>query len=273
MAYSRKSIVGPVVGGVVGGLALIAIIALVVIWMMKRSPDRNSEIDPEPKSFTNVHDHSSGNDSVALPARPYAYSAVSSTDLPIDVTPMPGFAPYGHRSDQSQSSAAPFSDTSTSSYQQHPPVTPFNAYPTSASSSAPRSSSQPPSTPPSSLPPGAAEPRQFTVSNPSADSPSLPPALPLTPGSRGSKKSQPQPQPPTNAAAVAATHSDMTEEQAKFVADLYNNNVPAAEIARLMEVMRRDRANAAALGEGSSGGGPAGATSEEPPPSYDFTGR
>jgi hypothetical protein len=65
-----------------------------------------------------------------------------------------------------------------------------------------------------------------------------------------------------------ARSSELTEEQAIFLNDLRNANVPPAEIAHLMEVMRRQREEA--LGLGSSHANPileAGA-----PPRYDFKG-
>ena len=224
---SRPSIVGPVVGGVVGGVVLLIVIAILLKW---RSSKRSSE-----KSFANNSIIEPG----ALPIRPYAYSAVSSV-------PNAGFVSQGH-----PSSSMPFSDAPTSrpssSHRQRPSVTPFNAHPSS--------SSEPTAISPPSLPSGAAEPHQFTIPNPNTDSPQL------------SGKMDPQLGPNTNTNPAAATNSSMTEEEANFVADLYNNNVPTAEIARLMEVMRRDRANPALPGGGSSGG----PTVEEPPPRYDFT--
>lgn len=62
----------------------------------------------------------------------------------------------------------------------------------------------------------------------------------------------------------------LSDEQARFVANLHQHNVPAAEIARLMDVMRRERVTSAAAGEGSSSGPSRGAAGDEPPPSYDF---
>jgi len=65
-----------------------------------------------------------------------------------------------------------------------------------------------------------------------------------------------------------ARSSELTEEQAIFLNDLRNANVPPAEIAHLMEVMRRQREEA--LGLGSRHVNPileAGA-----PPRYDFKG-
>jgi hypothetical protein len=65
---------------------------------------------------------------------------------------------------------------------------------------------------------------------------------------------------------------ELTEEQASFVNNLRSLNVPAAEIASLLEVMRRERA------EGSGGRGGGGASRANPaldmgaPPSYDFKG-
>ena len=262
---SRPSIVGPVVGGVVGGVVLLIVIAILLKW---RSSKHSSE-----KSFAD----NSIIDPGTLPIQPYAYTAVSSTNLSLNAVPKVGFVPQGH-----PSSSTPFSDASasrpSSSHKQRPSVTPFNAHPSSHSSNAstssiprplsshkqrpsvtpfnahPSNSSEPTAISPPPLPPGAAEPHQF-IHNPHTDSP------------QPSGNRDPQLGPNTNTNPAAATNNNMTEEEANFVADLYNNNVPTAEIARLMEVMRRDRANPALPG-GSSGG----PTVEEPPPRYDFIG-
>jgi len=67
---------------------------------------------------------------------------------------------------------------------------------------------------------------------------------------------------------------ELTEEQASFVNNLRSLNVPAAEIASLLEVMRRERAE----GSGGGGGSGGGASRANPaldmgaPPSYDFKG-
>lgn len=252
--YFRSRIIGPVVGGVVGGVALSIIIALLLKSRVKRSSNHVSNIDSEPKPFVDLRNGSSGYGSGGLPTQSYAYSGTSSTNLPDNAVSVVSFEPHRHHSDRSQSGAAPL----PSSWQ-HPSVAAFNGYLTKSSlPPVPDSSSQSTSIPPSLLPPDA-EPRQITTVNPGTNSTS--PSRPLPPVSGH------QSEPNTNA-AVAASNSSMTEEELRFVADLYNNNVPAVEVARLMELMRRGRANGALLGDGE-GSNSNGATSEEPPPSYD----
>jgi hypothetical protein len=60
---------------------------------------------------------------------------------------------------------------------------------------------------------------------------------------------------------------ELTEEQILFVNNLRNHNVPAAEVARLMEVMRRERESGLSA-DVRQGDPTVGA--DAPPPRYDF---
>jgi hypothetical protein len=70
---------------------------------------------------------------------------------------------------------------------------------------------------------------------------------------------------PSIASSVPGS-SELTEEQASFVNNLRSLNVPAAEIASLLEVMRRERVESSG-GRGTSRTSPA--VNMDPPPSYD----
>jgi hypothetical protein len=58
---------------------------------------------------------------------------------------------------------------------------------------------------------------------------------------------------------------ELTEEQAQFVRELRSRNVPVAEIASLMETMRREREGLASTGIRA----PQATAGTEVPPSYD----
>jgi len=93
----------------------------------------------------------------------------------------------------------------------------------------------------------------------------------LSAQSTGSSSSSPSAQHPVASPPNIPGSGELTEEQASFVNNLRSLKVPAAEIASLLDIMRRERA------ESSAGGGGGGSTSNPvvdlgAPPSYDFKG-
>jgi hypothetical protein len=111
----------------------------------------------------------------------------------------------------------------------------------------------------------------FVVANPEAGAPAKVPEPHITPSS---KQTQARPTGSSSTPSfITATlpppvagSSELTEEQANFVNNLRGHNVPTAEIARLMEIMRRERQEALGGGAGS-----ANDMSElDAPPRYDF---
>jgi hypothetical protein len=136
------------------------------------------------------------------------------------------------------------------------------------------SSLQPPSGTPTHsstsalIPPSTA----FVASNPEAGMLSNATSQTFTAGSSKSVRAQSAgsssaPIVMTSLPPTPSGSSELTEEQAIFVNNLRSLNVPAAEIGRLMEVMRKER-------EGTLGTGPIQANTvfdaDAPPPSYDF---
>jgi hypothetical protein len=79
---------------------------------------------------------------------------------------------------------------------------------------------------------------------------------------------------PSSPRTITTSTTELTDEQAQFVRDLRNMNVPVAEIASLMETMRREREAAAEAGSTRSDRTRVHPTTTtvEAPPSYDFKG-
>jgi hypothetical protein len=248
--FKLSSVIGPAVGGAVGGVVVIAAIILALLFCRRRKPSQHvAEFDPDP-SNKNVPArptsfdpqavlYSSPLPSTAQSVQPIAYATSSRTSFPAtDIT--------DRRSPQASSFGAPTSST--------------------ASALIPRGSASRPSTAPSS------EPQRFMVSNPEMGTVS---DVPLAYSKAQSKRVEAQSTGSSSAPASPPPNipgsGELTEEQASFVNNLRSLNVPAAEIASLLEVMRRERA-------GSSGGGRGGASHANPvlnmdaPPSYDFKG-
>jgi hypothetical protein len=130
----------------------------------------------------------------------------------------------------------------------------------------------------SSVPTTATTAYPFVVANPEGtlSNPALPPPLPRPRRpSKGTPESQAQSagtsSPSTTRIVTTALppsvpgSTELTDEQVVFVNNLRGLNVPAAEIARLMEVMRREREAGAGAGAGAGG-----LNAGDAPPRYDF---
>ncbi|KIM79848.1 hypothetical protein PILCRDRAFT_823037 [Piloderma croceum F 1598] len=246
---SSHSVIGPAVGGAVGGVVVIAAIILALLFCRRRKPPQHvAEFDPDPsiKNFparpTSFDPqavlYSSPLPSTAQSVQPLAYATSSRSSFPTtDIN--------DRRSLQASSSGAPTSST--------------------GSALIPRSSALRPSTA------GSIEPQRFMVSNPEMGSIS---DVPMAYAKGQLKRVEAQSTGSSSAPIVSASlppnipgSGELTEEQASFVNNLRSLNVPAAEIASLLEVMRRERA------ESSGGRGASHATPTVDmgaPPSYDF---
>lgn len=203
---------------------------------IKNFPARPASFDPQAALYSSLP-------STSQSVQPLAYATSSRTSFP--TTDM-----NDRRSAPASSSGAPTSST--------------------ASALIPHGGARRPSTAPS------IEPQRFMVSNPEMGTIS---DIPMTYTKGQLKRLEAQSTGSSSAPIVAAPQppnipgsGELTEEQASFVNNLRSLNVPAAEIASLLEVMRRERA------EGSGGRGGGGASRANPaldmgaPPSYDFKG-
>ena len=83
-------------------------------------------------------------------------------------------------------------------------------------------------------------------------------------------------QPSTQHPNSAAPGIHVTPQETQLLNSLYSRNVPAAEIAAMIEAMREARDASPNRVEGSSGGvahGDPGSEPVDPPPEYDFKGK
>jgi len=186
--------------------------------------------------------------------RPMTFETRSATFTPPSVHYSSHFPP-------SSQMAQPFANVTTSR----------SSVPTADTNGRRTSSLQPPLARPSTsalIPPSTA----FVVSSPEAEMLSNATSQTFTAGSSKSVRAQSAgsssaPIVTTSLPPTPSGSSELTEEQAIFVNNLRSLNVPAAEIGRLMEVMRQER-------EGTLGTGPIQANTtfdaDAPPPSYDF---
>jgi hypothetical protein len=234
--------IGPIIGGAVGGLAVIAAVILALLCYRRRQPSHKAAVlDPQPHPGFDTR-QTAFNPSLALYGSQLPSSVEYSQPLTY-TTPSRSSAP--NSSDYSN-------DRRANSYL--PSVSSGRTHSTSAvpQNNAGRQSNTL-STETQLLAGAHPDTRvlSHTVGSHSTES------RPLESQTTGSSSP-----PPTK----VARSSELTEEQAMFINDLRNANVPSAEIAHLMEVMRRQREEA--LGIGSSHVNPileAGA-----PPRYDF---
>lgn len=220
--------------------------------------------------FTGPHD-------MSPPVQPYQYSAVSTSSLPMSSTAV-GHSEYQHGRPGPQTS---HSGGSRASGMGPSMMVPMNGSSTSLNEMGGGRRQSHSSSQPTTIQSKMNETRNLWVTNSAAGEPVSPGAT----SSEGDRRTSPSARAAKAAEAYYATHprpaagsssqqsppiptSELTEEQALFVNNLHSLNVPAAEIARLMEIMRRERDTSAAAGEGTSNtpyGGDA-------PPQYDFKG-
>jgi hypothetical protein len=231
--------IGPIVGGAVGGLVVIAAIILALLCYRRRQSSRNAAItDPQPHPGF-VAEQTAFNPSVALYGS-HVPSSVEYSQPLMYATPSRSSIPT--TSDYSN-------DRRANSYL--PSVSSGRTHSTTVSGPAPQSNTVRRQNAPSADTQVNSDPNFETRT------------LSYTAGSESrSHEAQSSPSPPP----IFTHSSDRTQEQAMVLNGLRNANVPSAEIAHLMEVMRRQREEA--MGVSSSHLNPiveAGA-----PPGYDF---
>jgi hypothetical protein len=229
----RSSIVGPVVGGVLGGLAAIVFAAIFILRRIRKVQSRR-ELD---KLIT-----------IRAPDPPFD-PQMYQNPLPQNTAPIT--APYALSNASTLAPPSPLTDNRQSAFTASAPsVVPLmppadtQFTPVSSRLSSSGSGSQP-----------SAGSSPFKLNNPAESS-----ATDLT-RAEGLDTSN-HPAPPQTSIGV------LTAEQAELIRGLHANGVPPAEIASVMEAMRRAREG----GQGTSNlqGGPA---SVEDPPQYDFKER
>ena len=171
--------------------------------------------------------------------QPYAYATSSRPSFPVTAS----------------------SDLRTGSYQPSRTSRPSTSDPPSSSASVLRDST---------IYPSSTATRPFVVANPEPGRPSHPSQLYSEQVSKFAKATytgpSPAPDVTTSLPPTVPGSNELTEEQVVFVNNLRGLNVPAAEIARLMEVMRRER-----QGDPSARISPSNTTFDgDAPPRYDY---
>jgi hypothetical protein len=229
-----RSIVAPAAGGAVGGLVIIVLLIFAWLSYRKRRRTQNT-LNIPPFNPTTLYDEQPQWSSDLKPSHQYLAS------------------PPHHRISDSEASVAPMMSSPS------PDIIASSASWTSGSTR--RLTDSLSLSTPLSLPPGARLP-DATSSSTFSTSPPFGPSMISTSPANVAIHRPPSPRP--------TSIGPLTSEQARFMVELRNRNVPVDEIASLMETMRRER-GAAPEGGLHDGGGQTTHTAVEdaPPPSYD----
>ncbi|KIM79967.1 hypothetical protein PILCRDRAFT_89844 [Piloderma croceum F 1598] len=219
-SHSALSI-GPIIGGAVGGLAVIAaVIFALLCYRRQRQPSHKAAVlDPQPHLGFDTR-QTAFNPSLAL----YGSQLPSSIEYSQPLTYMTPFR-----------SSVPNSSDYSNDKRANPYLPSVSSGRTHSTSAVPQSNTGRQSNTLST------DTQLFAGAHPDTR------ALPHTAGSH-STESRPLESQTTGSSSPPSTKfarsSELTEEQAVFINDLRNANVPSAEIAHLMEVMRRQREEA-----------------------------
>jgi hypothetical protein len=227
--------IGPVIGGAVGGLAMLVAVILALLFYRRRQPSQNAAVfNPQP--------HHSGPEMRTTPFNPPP--ALYGSHMPSSVEYAQPLS-YTTPSTFSVPTSDDSNDRRTNSYQ--PSVSSGRTH-SSMTGLLPRGNTLRTSNDPS------ADMQMLAVTNPVSRAPSytagsfsMGSSRHLEPQSRSSSSA---PFVTTSPPPTTASSRELTEEQVVYLNNLCNSNVSPADIARLMEVMRRQRQ--AGLDAGSS---------------------